>query len=447
MTKTNFFRRGMTAAVAAVSAAAIAAPGATAAAGAPDVFAATGEALALELSVKTPDGLLSATPVGTDHVLQKISFTSAALNSDGVASAVANLIDGTLGTVGVSSGSGETSGEASFASQDLHAIQIGAGTTSYVADAAQNLSKSFSELAYIKASIAPLFDGSLGVPTEVTDPVQGAVQEVTAVVNGLVGDLNATIDEVEGAIQDAIGETINLPDVNLPAVPDVTSVDLLEIRKIWSSSLLDTLDGKVRSTVEAGIVEASLLGGLVEVPAFQYKSWAEAGGVPGSANAGTEVTTIAVRIAGSDLVKVSGDQITIGDTVVDLSDLNVTGTEADTILATLIDELTSLLNALGVSFAQGEGVTEVAPDGTSASAATSAFSLRVAPLHAVGAADALDVQLKLLPTKAAASAGVAPAPAPAPDAPPALPRTGGGAVAMVLGALAMGGAELLRRRF
>lgn len=448
MTQHKSWRRGATATVAAISAIAIAAPGATAAASAPDVFAATGEALALELSIVAPEGVLNGV-TGSSSIVQKVSFTDAELNSDGVANAAASLLDGTLATVGINSASGESSARsAEFESSEFPGLSIGAGTTEYVVDAAGNHVRSFSELAHINASLAPLL---AELPAELTEPLQGAVQDVTDTVNGLVDELNGGLTELEGIVEDTVGTVIEIPQVaptQLPQVPDVTTVDLVEIRKMWSESLLEPVDGKIRSTVHAGIVEASLLGGLIEVPTFQYTSWAEAGGVPGSANAGTDVTTIAVRVAGSDVVSVNGDRVSVGDVTIDLSDLNVTGTEADEALNTIVDTLTSVLNSVGLSVAQGEGTTTVAPDGTSASAATSAFSLKLSPLHAAGQGDSLSVGLRLMPTKAAASAAIKPVQAAPPaDEPPAMPRTGGGAAFMVLGTLAMGGAGLLRRMF
>jgi hypothetical protein len=288
----------------------------------------------------------------------------------------------------------------------------------------------------------------------VAAPVQDAVGQVTDVVNGLVGELNGTLDEVEGAIETVRGETgIDIPDVvpdQLPTVPDVTEVTLVDVRKLWSVSTVTTLAGKVRSETDAGIAQASLLGGLIEVPALTYTAWAETAGTPGSADAGYDITTIAVRVGDSE-VAVSGTTLTVGDFSVDLASPDLAGLPAEELLGDVTGVLGDLLNAVGLSVGQGAGAVDIAPDGSSATASTSAFALRVSPLNAIGQADTLSIELDLLPTRAAASAAVGPAPdappaAGAPTPEPSLPRTGGGAVAVLLGGVAFGGLGLLRRR-
>lgn len=415
-------------------------------------FAGSAEALALELRLTAPAELLSAVlPDGGDTLVQRVSFTQAALSSDGAAQATTALLQGLLNEVR-SSASGPAADQASLVDQDLGVLKVSAGTMEYVADAAAGLSRSVSELGHVRVTLEPLFTGGL-LPEDVTAPIEDAVGQVTGVVNELVGELNTVLDTVEETVNEVLEQApVDLPEVgvgDLPALPDITRVDLVEIRKMWSISTVTSTGELVRSETESGIAEASLLGGVVVVPAFQYRSWAQTAGTPGSADAGYDVTTIAVRIGGNE-VGVSGTVLKVGDVELDLSDPQFAGLPVGELLGEVTGVLGDLLNTLGLSVAQGSGTTEVADDGSTASAATSAFSIRLTPLHAVGQDQLLDLQLDLLPTRAQVAA--APAPPPAPEQPPpapgepALPRTGGGLAAALLGAGLLAAAGGLRRR-
>lgn len=436
---------------AALSALAILAPAAGAAIDAPDIFVGTAEAKALDLRVAAPAGLLDAV-TGGGPLLQEVSLTRAELSSDGIADATTTLLAGLMNQ-GLKSDGSTTSDKQSIQEMDLGLLQVGLGTLEYTADAAAGVSRSASELANLTVSLSPLFDGL--VPAEIAAPVEDAVGQVTDVVNGLVDELNGALGQVEDAIEEVRGGTgLDIPDVlpnQLPALPDVTEVTLVDVRKLWSVSSVTTSDGKVRSETNTGIAEASLLGGLIEVPALQYTSWAETAGTAGTADAGYDITTIAVRVGDSE-VGVSGTTLTVGDLTIDLASPDLAGLPAEELLDDVTGVLGDLLNSVGLSVSQGAGAVDIAPDGSAASAATSALSLRVSPLHAIGQAEALSVELDLLPTRSAVSGGTAPGvnapPAAAPPTPaePSLPRTGGGAVALLLGGVAFGGLGMLRKR-
>ncbi len=364
-----------------------------------------------------------------------------------MANATATLLDGLLSEGSLSSSKASDEGHSAIAERNVDDIlQVGAGTVDYTTDAAQHLSRSSSELAHLTVSIAPLFSSG-AVPAEAAQPLQDAVGQVSDTVNGLVDQLNGALGQVESTVKETAGQVVDIPEVTpdeVPHVPDVTSVDLVDIRKLWSESTVTTAGDLVTSTAKGGIASASLLGGIIQVPALEYTSWATTAGTPGSADAGTDITTIAVKV-GDEIVKVAGEKLSVGDVTIDLADPSLSGVPADQVLSPVTDLLGQIVNAAGLSIAQGQGATNIADDGSSASATTSAFALSLAPLHAAGQDQTLAVALDLLPTKAAVSGAPAPAVKAQPAA-PNLPRTGGGAAAMVLGTLAMGSATLLRRR-
>lgn len=419
--------------------------------GAPDRFAGSAEALALDLQVTAPEELLAgldaalggATGTNLSALRQKVSMTSAKLDSEGLARATAALLtDGVFDTGVLGAGADDASGSQSYAERDDGVVSLGVGRVEYVADAAGNVTRSASELADLKVTIAPLFAEGSPLPAEVTAPIQEAVGQAADVVDGLVGELNGALDTLEGAVQDTVGQVVDIPAVlpeQLPQVPDVTTVDLVVVRELWSSSSVVTTDGVVRATADSGITAASLLGGLVDVPALTYRSWAQTAGTPGTADAGTELVDIAVGI-GDTVVAVTGTRLQVGEFTIDLADPSLEGLPAEDVLSPVQDLLADIVAAAGLSIAPGQGTSSAAPDGSSAQATTSAFAIRLTPLNAVGAADTLDVSLNMLPTAVAVAAAPAAA---APDT-PTLPRTGGGAV--LLGTAGMAAAFVLRRR-
>lgn len=437
-------RRVAATAVAALTTLAVAGP-AVADTAAPDRFAGTADALSLELRLTGPTELMSQiTPDGSDTLVQRISHTVAELHSEEADEVVARLAQGFLSPLDA----GTTSAEPGSGREELQSIESGpltleAGVIEWelVPDAR---SRSFSELATVRVSLAPVL---AELPEEARQPLQDAVDQATGTVNELVGELNGVLGQIEDTVNEVDDQApVDLPDVTpdaLPIVPDVTQVDLLSARKLWSESLVETVDGVVRSTARSGVAELTLLGGLVRVPTLQYVATAETAGTPGTGQASSDIETIAVEV-GDHIVEVSGTVLTVGDVSIDLADPQLDGLPLDELLGEVEGILADLIAAGGLSISQGEGVTDVADDGSSASAATSAFALRLRPLNAAGDADVLDLAVQMMPTRAATTADVTPATVE--DSTPAMPRTGGGGVAMLLGLTAMGGALVLRRR-
>ncbi|MBW3576836.1 MAG: hypothetical protein KY462_03670 [Actinobacteria bacterium] len=452
------WRRAATTMVAATTAIALTAPGAGAAAVAPGVFSGSAEALTLDLSITAPSALLGA--LGGGATLDtRVSSTISQL-SNTVANATSTLLRGTLGNESISDSSGKTTDRKVLAEQKLvgGVVDVGVGTMEFTADATNQVSNAYSELAHLKVSLAPLFDASSPVPAEVKEDLQGAVQDATDTVNGLVGDLNTQLDAVEEAVNEALepvgGNPVNIDPVQqLLTVPDVTSVDLVSATKLWSRSTVDTEDGKVVSRAVSGLVDLELLGGLVQVPIFQYSSVAGTNGQPGGAFADAVTEVISVTLADNSVIEVTGDTLTVNQEIIDLGEL---GLDANTLLSGVTSTLGDILASAGLSTLAGKGTTHVAEDGSSAEAATSAFGISLHPLNAAGSAGSglLGLDLNLLPTrvKAAAANPVQQVQAPALDAPAApaapvsLPRTGGGALAILVGVSAMAAAVGLRHK-
>ncbi|MFP5309736.1 MAG: hypothetical protein ACLGIR_09195 [Actinomycetes bacterium] len=441
--------RAATAATAALSVIALGAGPATAAT-APAIFAGEADGLALRLSVKGPEQLFGPLTGGSDTLVLSVSRTGATLASNGDANVLATLLGAfgdQLGGPSVESDEDVDRTE-QFQGIDAGPLSVDVGTVRMVLDRAGGLSLSESELAGVTVNLGPLL---AELPPEVTEGLQTVVDQATENVNTLVGELNGGLDQLEEAVNQVTEQSpIDIPEVlpeDLPLVPDVTAVDLVSLRVLASTSTVETVDGMVRATSTGLIKEASLLGGVVNVPIVEFSSVAETAGTPGTASATTDVRTIAVEV-GDTLVSIDGSVITVGDLTIDLTDPQFEGLPAEQVLGPIQDVLAQLLNAAGLSILQGVGTTDVAEDGSSASASTSALAIRVVPLAAAAGDDApLDINLELAPTAAVVSAAPAVAPAPDPDPEePALPRTGGGAATMLLGAIALGGAMGLRRR-
>lgn len=445
MIRNHVLRRAIVTATAALTTIALAAPGA----GAADVritdWAGLGSGQALNLKVTTPAQLAAVvnTVTGSSTIEQTISKTSAELASTGSTLASTTLLEGLLNE-GSATSTDAPSGKSQFLGFNEGGIDIGVGTIEW--DTTATSSHSFSELAHVRVGVADLARANV-LPVDAEQLLDDALADVTATVDGLVTELNGVITEVETTLNETTGQDIDLPTVStdeLPALPDLTSVDLVDIKKIWSQTDVTFTGDLVRSESVSGIVNASLLGGTIEIPAFTYSAWAETAGTPGTAKAGTDVQHIEILV-GDSLVSLVNGTLGVGDVVVDLTDPVLSGLDLDSQINEITDILASLLNTVGVDIREGEGTTEVAADGSSASATVSAFLISVTPLNAIGVTD-LGVNLELMPTAAAVTAAAASAPAPAPEA-PQLPRTGGGAAAMLLGSLALGSAAFLRRKF
>lgn len=429
-------RRSVATTTVAMAALTVTAPGLGAAVG-PSTYAGEADALAVELSITGPQELFGPLD-DSGTLLQRVSMTESLLRSQESGSVSTSLLQGLIDQA-TANGETATSGSETMLEINQGPISAQGGVIEWLLE--DTVARSFSELAEVRISLAPLLADA---PAEVREGLEQALDEATTAVNGLIGELNGALDQVEEAVNEATTDApIDIPEVlpeALPGIPDLTTVDLVHVRKMWSESIVETTDDIVRSTAHGGVAELSLLGGLIEVPALQFTSIAETAGSPGTGKASTDVTTIAVRV-GEEIVRLDGTTLTVGDVTLDLSDPQLEGVPVDEVLGPVQDVLAELLKAGGLSISQGEGVTEIAEDGSSATAATSALAIRLRPLQAA-AGDTLDIQAALLPTRAAVAGSVAPAPAPE----PALPRTGGGAVSILLGVIAMGGALLLHRR-
>lgn len=479
-------RRLLTGGVAVTTVLALSVPPAGAAVEAPDIFAGNSAAQALNLEITGPSGLLeplgalgSLTSTANVSTLQQgISLTSNRINSDGLISAVTKLLQGLLNEGHHESTEEKSTFEDSIVGESLlgGALEIGAGNIRTVTDRAQNLTRSSSELLKLRVSLAPLLgDGGLldgtaidGTLDDALDLLLGAEGETDeggestgteGVLGDLMGQLDGTLTQIENVVNESAdtGNAVDLPavdDLDLAGIRDhldIREVDLLNVRKMYSDSEVITKDGVITSEAISGLVGAELLGGLVEVPAFEYSSIAGTAGKPGTAFADTKVKVIAVKVDGSDVISVSGDELKVGDQVLDLS--GVAGAEG--LLEDVENTLMQILNAVGLSLNQGEGTTRVADDGSSAFASVSALTLSLKPLHALSETAGVDdtlsslgVQLAILGNNAGVSAAQVEAkPAVKPEEKqPSLPRTGGGAAAVLLGMLALGGAGALRRR-
>ncbi len=467
------FGRALATATATVTAIAIAAPGATAANLGPAQFSGAAKAQALQLTLNAPTELLGLLPTagGASSLIDLgVSLTEVSSSTTNELFASTNLLTGLLNEGQAQSTADGDTHESAILSQDFGFLSIGAGTTSYSIDRATRAVTSQSTLAHLALNTpvtqvlkqAPAVGNVVG---DVNALVGQVVTEVDGLTGGIVGEVNAIVNEIEQTLEDAAGLTLDIPDVNLAdlnVLPNVLEADLLEIRKLWSETSVAPVGDMVRSQATSGILGASILGGLVEIPAWTFTAWAETAGMPGTANWGGNTEALVLNVAGNEILNLNGGVLTIQGIELDLNDPSLAGIIPDPtgLVAELDGLIGDLLDLTGLSITQGSLTGEAAPDGSMATATASAFSLSLAPLHAttavpelasvvsalgLGSADqVLRMQLDLLPATATAMA--APAAAPTPES-PKLPRTGGGAAAMALGMLGMGGASILRRKF
>lgn len=447
MNPTMTWRRAATSLAAAVTALAVIAPGAHAAG--PANFEGAAEALTFDLAIAAPGGLLD--PIGAEGgvLTQRISQTLASLSSAGKADGTATLLDGVLNHV-TGKVAAECDGELrELRGQDAGILSVGVGRTQ--CSLSPTLSRTWSQLAEVRVSLGAALPS---LPGDVAADLRSQVDQALDTVNQIVGELNGVLGEVEAIANEAAGTAedtapVDIPELSLSQLPTVTlnqilDNDLVYVQKLWSESIVKTEGDTVIADAKAGIVEARLLGGLVKVPAFTYSSLAQTNGRPGGASADATTTHIAVETPNADTVSLANGVLNVNGTTIDLSALE--GTSAPTLVAEIEALLGEIVNAAGLDVSEGKGETFAAEDGSEARASTSAFAVGLAPLNALSAitgqpAENLSVSLNLLPT----SAAVAAAPAPAAPSAPSMPRTGGGSLAIVLGAAALAGAFGLRR--
>ena len=326
-------------------------------------------------------------------------------------------------------------------------------------DAAGHTSIASSRIADLEVNLA----GALAIlPAEVSAPVTDALDQVTGTVTDQV--LSPIVDQVLTPVQDAINENLGV-GVDLTEavrVPELIDLPLVSIDLIESTTESLTDGDAVRQVSSATLAGVSLLG-TVCIPDTTYRAEAVATGEPGGNDFLTSIPPIDLAICETDslspilrLLDVDG---VLGDVLVNLGDgqlkpiselLAGAGLPTEDVLNSLDD----LLATLGVStIVQGQQTNAVrSEDGRRAGVAVDPFRVTVAPLSnfVVGTPlEGLKVELRGLTVagnvSAAPPAPVADTPAPAPE-PPAMPRTGGGAVAALMGMLAVGGALTLRKR-
>ncbi|MFT5223265.1 MAG: hypothetical protein ACI867_001580 [Glaciecola sp.] len=471
MTRNNF-GKALATATAAVTTLALGATSAGAAALGPAQFAGAAKAQALQLSLTAPAELLGLLGSGPKVIDLGISLTEIASSSTDELSASSHLLTGML-PQGADSDTEGDSYNGSILAQELMGISLGVGTNSFNIDRATRAVTSSSEIAHLTISLDSILAGAanpsadvVGQVNEVVDTVLG---EADALVGDIVGEINTVVNELEDTLESTAGLVIDIPDVvlsDLNVVRNLTESPLLTVQTLWSETTVAPVGDKVRSVAKAGIVGASILDGLVEIPEWTFNAWAEAAGTPNSAQWGGDTESLALNIAGMEVVSLDGSILNIAGVELDLNDPSLAGIIPAQEITDVLDGLIGdLLDLTGLSIEQGRVSGDAAADGSFASASVSAFTLSLAPLHAATALPELDglvnslglgsadelfrLQLDLLPVTASASAKAiqdTPRPSSNPET-PALPRTGGGALALAMGMLGMGSAAIMRRKF
>lgn len=462
MIHTTWRRRAVTTVVAGASAIALAAPSVSAAPAGPDQFAGLALAKALDLEVTLPSGL--AVPAGS--IEQLISQTLTELDSQGKIAAKSILASGALLNESLSFSGGKKSDTKQIAAQDLGIVKVGLGTMKYEADAEKGVTRALSELANLKVGL------SQSDAQDLIDDVMKRLEDLVGTPGSTAtpGSLNKVLEDIEkqANLELPPGQEIDIPPLSLkdvapvvvptgvPQLPEVSDLtNLVSIKKLWSetSTLTEAASDAIISTSEAGVIDMSLLGGLVTVPEYVFSSVAKTNGKPGGAKAEAVTRKLAVQLTGNDVISIEGDTLTVGGEEVDLGDLDL-----DAQLAQLNELLGSILKIVGLDIEQAKETEVAAADGSHALASTDALVISLSPLNVLRggtenpAAGGLNVALSLLPTESEVRAGnVAPVAQPRPPAAigrqpqPSLPRTGAGSVAVLLGGLALGGAFALRR--
>lgn len=463
------YGKALATATAAVTTIALGATSAGAASLGPAQFAGAAKAQTLQLTLDAPADLLGLLGSQQNVIDLGVSLTEVVSSTTNELSAASHLLTGMLPSGASSDADGDTYSNSVLA-QQIGPVALGVGSTNYAIDRATRAVTSFSELASLEISVDSVLNGAVAPAADVVGTVDELVDtvlgEADALVGDIVGEINGVVNELEQTLEDTAGLVVDIPDVNLTdlnVVSDITETAILKVNKLWSETSVAPVGDKVRSVAEAGIVGASILDGLVEIPSWTFSAWAETAGVPGSAAWGGNTEKLALNLAGEEVVSLDGGVLTVAGVELDLNDPTLSGIVPQEVADQLDGLVQDLFELTGLSISNGGVTGEAAPDGSFATATASAFSLSLAPLHAATALPELDglvsslglgsadeifrLQLDLLPVTATASAAPAPAaPAPNPET-PKLPRTGGGALAMALGTLGMGAAGLLRRKF
>lgn len=323
-----------------------------------------------------------------------------------------------------------------------------------VTDEAGRLTVASSEVADLKVQLSGLL---ALLPEELTEPLTDALNQIIEELDSNL--LDPLRDEVLSPIQDGINDALGL-DVDLTdavRVPELINLPLISVGLLKSETRSFVDGDAIRSVSSAKLAGLSLLG-TVCIPDITYSSEAWTTGLPGGNGFATSAPTVDLSICDTATLSPVLRLLETGGVINDIF-VNLGGGELRPIgevldgtgipVGELLNNLDALLAELGVStIVQGTPNGSASQDGRTAAASVSPFLVKVDVLgaNAVGTPfEGLSVGM------AANDNGVQVAAAPAPELPrvddpePALPRTGAGALATMLGVLAMGGALALRR--
>jgi len=451
---------------------------------------AKGTGSALHLTINLPTAI--AQVLGTPTIEQFISLTNGEISTVGLPSAqtTALLGKGTTpvlsdllnkSTSAVLGGKTEdTSASALNIDQPGFKIQL-LPLSSKVANPATtlagSLAKSSSGVAHISIGGLPLASlnavtapvqavlgtalGTVnGTTSQATGAVTSAVDSALTALNGVTGNASAP---VSSTVQSQVASTVATLN---GAVSGLTSTlanlkanaDLVSLDAITSDQNITRQGDALTSKVSNTIKNLSVLNGLVKITAITSEASATAGGKPGTALASTNAPVFKVDVANGALTALLDQNgLNVGGTVGNALPPAVQGT-----VNTALNTVNGVLNsAAGINVEIGKGVTQTAPDGTSAAAEVAATRITIDPpaLHgnvqgvalpvSLLPADKKFVVLELVNAKAVVANQFVPAtPVELTSATPkSLPRTGGnlpltGAIA----SLFLGVAMVVRRR-
>ena len=334
------------------------------------------------------------------------------------------------------------------------------------------------------------------IPPAVLDALPVSIEETLDTVTETVTDtvLDPIVNDVLTPVQDLINddldeilEDLGLPPLGLPEIdlteavriPELLDLPLVSIDLLEARTESITVDGVIRNVSTTTLAGASLIG-TVCLPDTTYRTEAFSNGAPGGNDYSASVPTIDVEICDTTNLSPILSLIEMDGVLSDVF-VNVGGGQLQPLAEVLgnanipVDDLfgslEDLLATVGVStIVQGQVVDTVrTEDGRSAGVAVEPFRISVEPLANFVAGtplEGLGVSIRGLGVGSMVAAGVAPveppapapdptpdpapapdpAPDPAPETPVSMPRTGGGSVARLLGALGMGTALTLRRR-
>lgn len=449
---------------------------------------ATGSGSALKITINLPEA--AAAVLGTSFIQQTISLTDGKVSTVGLPAAETSAVLG-KGNIPVVSDVLAASTKAALGGklEDVNSGLVDYNANGFkvqllplsskVANPATTVngvvSKSSSAVARVSVSaplaavnavtapVTAVLDTALTTATDTADEATGTVTEAVntalSALNGASKDATAPVTApVQAAIDNAVGTltgTLNGLTSTLNGLSATT--ELLSLDSITSDQVISRNGAAMTSSVANQVKNISVLGGLVKVQAVTSEASATAGGAPGTAKATTNAPVFKVDIADGALTA-----------LLDENGLNIANdgkgllpAELQGAVNTALNEVNGLLNTVaGVDVAIGKGVTQVAPDGTSAAAAVATTVLTVDPpvLHGmvpvVGAqapvallpAGKKFLTLELVSANAAVANRLVKAPAAPVAAPKALPRTGGELPVAIVGSVLLGTALVLRRR-